>query len=116
MGLNLSTETYKMKPNKAGIWEWFEEDGTKRLVHVCNCEHSPQAPPYLRVYWWGGYYNVNDEHDVESPEYDHLTKAEWADRWGNYVGPIGSVEDKDLYLGPTPEQVKEIRKRYENQP
>lgn len=116
MGLNLSAETYKMKPNKEGIWEWFEKDGTKRLVHVCNCEQHPQAPPYLRVYWWGGYYNVNDEHDVESPEYDYQIKAEWPDRWGNFVGEHGSIPDEQLYLGPTPEQAEKIKKQYENQP
>jgi hypothetical protein len=89
-----------MKPDREEIWEWFDEDGTKRLVHVCNVGIDV---PYLRVYWWGGYYNVNDEHDPEAPEYDHHIKAEWPDRWGNYVGPVSSVNEEDLYLMPAAE-------------
>lgn len=113
-----------MKPNKPGIWEWFEEDGTKRLVSVLNIEHNPECPPYLRVYWWGGYYNVNDEHDPDAPEYDWAIKAEWPDRWGSYVAPLGCFGEEELYNGPTPEQAKrfeELDKRLkdiqnENQP
>ena len=88
-----------MKPNKEGIWEWFDTDGAKRLVYVCNVGG---AKPYLRVYWWGGYYNIYAD-----------PIAEWADRWGNYVGPNGSVNDDDLYLGPTPEQREKIMKQNE---
>lgn len=106
-------EMNNMKPDKEGIWEWFEEDGTKRLVAVCNVS-KPLKEIYLRVYWWGGYYNVNDEHDLEAPQYDPLMKAEWPDRWGNFVGEHGTVKDEDLYLMPTAEQRKEILKRYEN--
>jgi|ERR1035441_426876 hypothetical protein len=105
-----------MKPNRAGIWEWFDKDGTKRLVAVYNTEHNPQCPPHLRVYWWGGYYNVNDEHEAEHPEWDWASAAEWADRWGNYVAPHGCFGDEELYLGPTPDQAEEIKKEYENQP
>ncbi len=89
-----------MTPDKAGIWEWFEEDGTTRLVCVCVIGKN-----WLKVYWWGGYYNVND--DVDS-------RTEWPDRWGKYVGPLGSVEDKDLYLLPTPEQREKILKQNRN--
>lgn len=100
-----------MKPNREGIWEWFEEDGTKRLVHVCDVakdlrQENPDEKPYFRVYWWGGYYNINDEEVGTSHE--QCTKAEWPDRWGNFVGEIGSVKDEDLYLFPTPEQMKKI--------
>jgi len=98
-----------MKPDKAGIWEWFEKDGTKRLMSVVDVEHDTTRRPYLRVYWWGGYYNVRDEPDNPGP----FGVTEWPDRWGSYIGPIGSVEDKDLYLGPTPEQTAEIKKQYE---
>lgn len=99
------------KPCKSGIWEWFDKNGTKRLVSVYNVmEKCPNAEPYWRVYWWGGYYNVNDEHDPESSQYDYLTKSEWPDRWGNFVGEIGSVKDEDLYLMPTPEELEKIRK------
>jgi len=104
-----------MKPDKDGIWEWFEEDGTKRLVHVCDVAGKLMeefGQKYLRVCWWGGYYNVNDEHDPEAPEHDHLLEAEWPDKWGNYVGPIGSVAETDLYLMPTPEQREQILKTY----
>lgn len=103
-----------MKPDKEGIWEWFEEDGTKRLVAVCNVS-KPLKEVFLRVYWWGGYYNVNDEHDPEAPQYDHHMEAEWPDRWGKFVGEHGTVKDEELYLMPTAEQRKEILKRYENQ-
>ena len=99
-----------MKPNKPGVWEWFEEDGTKRLMAVFNIEHNPECPPYLRVYWWGGYYNVADSPE-EVPD-DPFCKAEWPDRWGNYIGPNGSVKEEDLYNGPTPEQRAEIMKCY----
>jgi hypothetical protein len=88
-----------MKPNKPGIWEWFEEDGTKRLVCVCCL-----GKDWLRVYWWGGYYSVNPE-----PETPGL---EWPDRWGSFIGENESVPDEQLYLGPTPEQAEKIRKRY----
>lgn len=100
-----------MKPDREGIWEWFEEDGTKRLVAVFNIEPDASRSPYFRVYWWGGYYNVNDEHDPEAPEYDHLTKAEWPDRWGNYVGRDRDIPQDQLYLGPTPEQREKILKK-----
>ena len=97
------------RPNKAGVWEWFQEDGTKRLVAVVNIEHDATRPPYLRVYWNGGYYNVNDEHDPEAPEYDWAIKAEWPDRWGNYIAPHGCFGDEELYLMPTPEQAERYR-------
>lgn len=90
-----------MKPNKEGIWEWFDKDGTKRLVYVCDvCKEFPE--PYFRVYWNGGYYNVNDEHDPEAPEYDWACKAEWPDSWGNFVGEHGSIPDEQLYLMQPP--------------
>jgi hypothetical protein len=100
-----------MIPDKEGIWEWFEEDGTKRLMSVFNVEHDPSYPLHLRAYWWGGYYNVADS--PEEVPGDPFCKAEWPDRWGNYVGPNGSVKEEDLYNGPTPEQAEKIRKRYE---
>ena len=98
-----------MKPDQSGIWEWFEEDGTKRLVDVVDvCKGF--CPQYLRVFWWGGYYNVNDEHDAEHPEYDEATKAEWPDRWGKRVADNNALPQEQLYLMPTPEQ----RKMYGN--
>ena len=105
-----------MKPDKKGIWEWFEEDGTKRLVYVADVGVST---PYLRVVWWGGYYDVHDR--VNEPIYDCDMKqcgtvnrpAEWEDRWGNYVGPVNSVPDDQLYLQPTPEQRERILAREE---
>ncbi len=97
-----------MKPDREGVWEWFEENGTKRLVCVFNTEPNPFLPQYLRVYWWCGYYNVNDEPDPDAPQYDWATKAEWPDRWGNYVGPIGSVKEEDLYMLPTDEELRKM--------
>ncbi len=98
-----------MKPNKPGVWEWFEEDGTKRLVEVFDVMAVyPDAKPHLRVYWWGGYYNVNDEHDPESPEYDWAIKSEWPDRWGNRIGDNYSIPSEQLHLGPTPNQFEKI--------
>lgn len=115
-----------MKPDKAGIWEWFEEDGTKRLVEVFDVaselrKANGTEPPYFRVYWWGGYYNVNEEVDDlynckgEVVEKDHIMPSEWPDRWGNRIGDNLSLPEEQLYLGPTPEQRTEILKRYEDQ-
>jgi len=101
-----------MKPNREGIWEWFDKDGNKRLVEVFDVaaklrEATGYADPYLRVYWWGGYYNVNNE-GIGTWE-EALNKAEWPDRWGNFVGEIGSVPEEQLYSQPTTEQMKRIR-------
>ncbi len=103
-----------MKPDKPGIWEWFEEDGTKRLVSVVNTEHNASLPPSFCVFWWGGYYTINDERNPSAPEWDWATKAEWPDRWGNYVGP--NDMEADLYWMPTPEQFEKIMKAYEDRP
>jgi hypothetical protein len=88
-----------MKPNREGIWEWIDEDGQKRLVVVYNALKTV-GRQFLRVYWWGGYYNVDDP-------------SEWPERWGKYIGQDGSVPDKDLYLGPTPEQAQRLRELVE---
>lgn len=98
-----------MKPDREGIWEWFEEDGTKRHVVVYNVGKL-LGTLYLRVYWWGGYYNVNDE--PEDPGYEWASKAEWPDRWGNFVAKLDTLPQEDLYLMPTPEQRIEINKRF----
>ena len=122
-GMTMTEKINNMKPDKAGIWEWFEEDGTKRLVSVCDVG-EPMGEQRLRVYWWGGYYDVNDrtediygyvnrewavvEKDVHHP-------AEWPDRWGNYVGPEDSVPEDQKYWLPSPEQRVEIMKQYEKE-
>ena len=109
-----------MKPNKPGIWEWFEEDGTKRLVRVCDVGVA-LGKQHLRVAWWGGYYDVHDriediygyrDHQWGVVEKDSHHKAEWPDRWGKYIGPPESVMQADLYDMPTPEQRTEIIKNY----
>ena len=107
-----------MTPDREGIWEWFEEDGTKRLMAVYDVAKDLRAvngsePPYFRAYWWGGYYNVADS--PEEVEGDPFCKSEWPERWGNFVGEHGSIPDEQLYLMPTPEQREKIMKRYENQ-
>ncbi len=97
-----------MKPDKAGIWEWFKEDGTKVLVEVCNV--GAWGKPWLRVYWWGGYYNVNDE-TATSGDKGPFYQSQWADRWGNYVGTNGSVPEDKLYSMPTPEEREKMMKK-----
>lgn len=86
-----------MKPTSPGIYEWIDESGKLRLVEVVDvCKGL--CPQYLRVYFAGGYYNVNDEHDPEHPEYDELTKAEWPDRWGSRVADNHSLPVEQLYI------------------
>jgi hypothetical protein len=94
-----------MKPDKAGTWEWFDVDGTKRLVEVFDCSPS-NGQPYLRVYWWGGYYNVNEETNPCDPNGNNCLMQEWADRWGERVADNNTLPDSELYLFPTPEQKK----------
>lgn len=90
------------KPTCPGIYEWYDDNGSKRLVEVVDvCKGM--LPLYLRVYFAGGYYNVNDEHDPENPQYDELTKAEWPDRWGNRVADNHGLPEQDLYLNFTNE-------------
>lgn len=89
-----------MKPDRSGIWEWFDEDGTKRFVEVCDCAPKDRGfKPHLRVFWCGGYYSVNDEHDLEQPEHDKFSKAQWADRWGVRIANNGDLPEDQLYLG-----------------
>lgn len=90
-----------MKPDKEGIWEWFDEDGNKRLVSVCNVA-AKLGEVYLRVYWWGGYYSI---------EADERRAAEWPDRWGNYIGPEDCVPESQKYWMPTPEEREKIMKQ-----
>lgn len=86
-----------MKPTSPGIYEWIDDNGNTRLVEVVDvCKGF--VPQYLRVYFAGGYYNVNDEHDPQHPEYDWATKAEWPDRWGNRVANNHGLSEKELYL------------------
>lgn len=112
-----------MTPDRPGIWEWFEEDGTKRLVEVFDVaaklrEATGHAEQYLRVYWWGGYYNVeamdDGVFDMEGNKIgNYHFEAEWPDRWGNRVGDNLSLPEEQLYLGPTEEQRRLIIKHYE---
>ncbi len=93
-----------MIPDREGIWEWFEKDGTRRLMTVVDVELSTREQPWLRVYWWGGYYNVAD-----NPNNPGLFgKREWPDNWGKRVGGVGSMPEEALYNGPTPEQREKI--------
>ncbi len=78
----------KPKPSWAGVWQWYDERGQIRLVHVCDVGFGV---PYLRVYFWGGYYDVHDGGG---------TPAEWPDSWGDYVGPIESFGNEELYQMP----------------
>ena len=110
--------TMKMgpKPNKEGIWEWFDESGNRRLVDVVNVEHDPSRPPYLRVAWWGGYYNITPEsHDLIDSKGkvcgNYTFPAEWADRWGTYVGPRESIPNDQLYTQPSPVEMEILRRK-----
>ena len=99
-----------MKPNKPGIWEWYDDDETKRLVYVFNVFSRASDLVYLRVYFWGGYYNVFD--GTDDPGYEWATKTEWPPRWGNRVGDIGSLPQEQLYLMPDKEEMDRIRELY----
>jgi hypothetical protein len=107
-----------MKPDREGIWEWFDEDGNRRLVEVFDVmKKIPGHKPYLRVYWWGGYYNVNDEVDDlynckgEVVEKDVVDEAEWTDNWGDRVGDNQSLPEDQLYLMPTPDELALFREK-----
>lgn len=103
-----------MKPDKPGVWEWYDDHGVKRLVEVYDINASHRnifGGAWLRVYFWGGYYNVNDEHDLSNPEYDIYTKAEWADRWGKRVADNNTLPEEQLYLIPNAEELAIIRRQ-----
>ncbi len=96
-----------MIPDRAGVWEWFDNDGTKRLMSVFDVaaklrEATGHAEPHLRVYWWGGYYNV------AAMGTGPFEEQEWPDRWGQWVGENGSIPENQIYNGPTPEQRDKI--------
>jgi hypothetical protein len=95
-----------MKPNIPGIWEWFDNKGIKKLVEVVNIRPDKNQPPYLRVYWWGGYYNVNDEEIGTIVE--KYCKSEWPDRWGNRIADNNALPNDQLYLMPTKEEYVKI--------
>lgn len=93
-----------MTPNCEGIWEWFEKDGTKRLVEVVNV-YKNIGETCLRVYWNGSYYNVSDRYedlynmDGSIFEKNVLVKAEWVSgTWGNRVANNGELPDDLMYL------------------
>ena len=88
-------------PDTSGMWEWFDENGTKKEIDVCEI-----FPGSFRVYSRGGYYNIADT---------KYGKAEWPDRWGNYVGRVYfEVPEEDVYSKPTPERMSQIRDLYKN--
>jgi hypothetical protein len=95
-----------MKPNSPGIWEWFEENGIKRLVEVVDI--SCGSKPCLRVYWWGGYYSIEDEvnqiTDRNGKPKEFVSKAQWTNRFGNRVANNNSVPEELVYVRPTKEQ------------
>lgn len=91
------------KPDKPGVWEWFDSKGIKKLVEVVDVGHDK---PHLRVYFWGGYYNVNDE-AVGTWE-ENYSKMEWPDRWGTRVADNNALPNDQLYLMPTKEDYTKI--------
>lgn len=74
-----------MKPNKPGVWEWYDENKIKKLVNVVDVGFEDE--PYLRVYFDNGYYDV-------TPEYGD---KEWPNRWGKYVAPPNSLPLNSTY-------------------
>lgn len=94
-----------MIPDKEGLWEWFDDGGTKRIVLVSDV--SPTNDKILRVNWWGGYYSV-----MSDPEWPTELVAEslWPDRWGNYIGNYLSIPPIQWYTMPTPEQMSKYKK------
>lgn len=74
-----------MKPNKEGMWVWYDANGDKMIIPVIDCGKKINVI-WFRVYFEGGYYNVNDEF-IETPD-EPYSKSEWPDRWGEYVGPL----------------------------
>ena len=91
-----------MKPDKPGIWEWFNLKGERKLVEVFNCNSKLDPYLILRVFWNGGYYNVHDE--SVGTIYEQYEKAEWPDNWGKRIGDNHSLPVSDLYLHPSIEE------------
>lgn len=103
-----------MKPNSQGIWQWFDKDGIARLVEVYNVGNDKR--PHFRVFFWGGYYNINDEHlslvDTQGKDCGKFTfKAEWPDRWGDRVGDIQNSPNEMIYLKPSEEEMKNLNQQ-----
>lgn len=85
-----------MKPNKEGLWEWFDESGKMQIVNVINVGKELDTL-WLRVYYLGVYYNVHDE--WVGTEDEDFGNAEWPDRWGNYLGVLHSIPLEETYGG-----------------
>jgi hypothetical protein len=103
------------KPDREGIWEWFDELGRMRLVDVVNVAPDVTSQKHLRVAFWGGYYDINDDvHDIVDEKgnvviKDNKTFAEWPDRWGRYVGTRDEVNGDNIYFIPNEEILEKIR-------
>lgn len=94
-----------MKPDREGIWEWVDSNAVKHLVVVVDVGSAEK--PHLRVYWWGGYYDVHD--NPNEPSGSPFRYAQWPDSWGNFIGEANSIPNNQLYLGPTPEAIAKMR-------
>ena len=80
----------KLHPNREGIWEWTGKNNIPRLVEVVDV--GTDENPYLRVYWWGGYYDI----------------YEWRGTWGKRVADNGELSEDQVYLMPTEEEREKI--------
>ena len=80
----MNTEkTYGPIPDREGVWEWYDETG--RLLHVSVCDVGVKGVfVWLRVYYLGGYYNIEDSL-MAAPDDEHFDKCEWPERWGGFV-------------------------------
>lgn len=74
-----------MKPNKPGVWEWYDENNNRKLVNVVDVGYEDE--PYLRVYFDGNYYDITKE----------FNDIEWPDRWGKYIHQPNSIPISSTY-------------------
>jgi hypothetical protein len=87
-----------MIPDKQGIWEWFELDGTRRLVYVWNVfEKHPNLQPYFRVYFNASYYDVRPDGE-DANAIKRFNEAGWSSgTWGKWLGDYNDFDEKDIY-------------------
>ena len=101
LGMSASSEMwlgpdseYGERPTKPGVYEWYDEHGNVRLVDVVNVwERCGANKQWLRVIWWGGYYDV-------TPDTDGIPGNDWPNRWGRFMGERKHYAESQLFLQP----------------
>ncbi len=82
-------------PNSVGLWEWFDVNGDKHIVHVCK---PYKYEEFYSVYYNGGYYSVEDRTDTSYGSDKVPNPAQWPDSWGVRIGNKNEInEDNILY-------------------